>query len=71
MINLKTKLTAAVLSAVVSINQALAMSLLPDDGGGSGGGASSAPELDGSVGMAAIAVIVSIAFVLYNRSKNR
>lgn len=71
--HLKTKLMAIALSAALSVNHAFAMGWLlphgPKDGGG--GSPSVAPELDGPGGIAAIAVIVSIALVLYNRSKNR
>lgn len=64
----KTRVTALVLSAALSVNQALAFSSPPADSGTSGGGA---PELDGPGGIAAIAFIVSVALVLFNRSRNR
>jgi hypothetical protein len=40
-------------------------------GGGGGGGGSSAPEIDGPAGMAAIAVLVSAGLIAYNRYKKK
>lgn len=39
-------------------------------GGGRGGG-SSAPEIDGPAGVAAIALLVSAGFIAYNRYKKK
>lgn len=57
-------LTALVAIVAASTEQALAMAKPPDGSGG-------APELDGPGGIAAIAVVVSVALVLYNRSRDR
>jgi hypothetical protein len=67
----KAKLMAIALSAVLSVDQAFAMGWLPHDPKDRGGSPSAAPELDGPGGIAAIAVIVSVALVLFNRSRNR
>lgn len=69
--NFTTKLMTFAFGIAVSLDQALAMGWLLPSNPGSGGGATAAPELDGPGGIAAIAVIVSVALVLYNRSKNR
>lgn len=67
-----TKLTVITLGMALSVHEALAMGWLPDGGNGGGGGsAGAAPELDGPGGIAVIGVIVSVALVLYNRSKSR
>jgi hypothetical protein len=66
-----TKLTAIALSVALSVDQALAMGWFPGDGGNGSGSPSGAPELDGPGGLAVIGVIVSVALVLFNRSKNR
>ena len=36
-------------------------------GGGGGGGSNSAPEIDGPGGIAAIALLVSVGLIAYNR----
>lgn len=38
-------------------------------GGGGGGGGSAVPEIDGPAGVAALALLVSIGMVIYNRSR--
>lgn len=68
--NFMTKLTVITLGVALSVHEALAMGWLPDGGDG-GGSAGAAPELDGPGGIAVIGVIVSVALVLYNRSKHR
>ena len=40
-------------------------------GGGSGGRGSSAPEIDGPAGVAAIALVVSAGLIAYNRYKKK
>ena len=40
-------------------------------GGGRGGGGSSAPEIDGPAGVAAIALVVSAGLIAYNRYKKK
>jgi hypothetical protein len=66
-----TKLTVVTLGVALSVHEALAMGWLPDGGDGGGGSGGAAPELDGPGGIAVIGVIVSVALVLYNRSKSR
>lgn len=75
-----TRLTALALSAMITADQAFAMAWFPGggDGGGHGGGHGSGPgtstgvpELDASGGIAVLALLVSVALVLFNRSRNR
>jgi hypothetical protein len=66
--NFMTKLTVITLGLALSVHEALAMGWIDDGGSGSPG---SAPELDGAGSIAVIGVIVSVALVLYNRSKHR
>lgn len=68
----KNLLVVTAVSAVVTVNQAFALDVLP--GGGGGGhtpGPVSAPELDASGSIAVLALLVSVGIVLFNRSRNR
>jgi hypothetical protein len=68
-----TRATAFAFGAAVSANQVFAMGYWPGEtGGGHGdGGTVAAPELDGPGGIAAIVLLVTVAIVLFNRSRNR
>lgn len=74
-----TRFTALALSAMITVNQAFAMGWFPGGGdgghgGGGGGGpgqSTGVPELDASGGIAVLALLVSVALVLFNRSRNR
>lgn len=63
----KTRVAALATSAILVTDQAFAMAWPPSTGGGSSG----VPELDASGGIAVIALLVSVALVLFNRSRNR
>lgn len=58
----------ALLFSAVTADQALAFFQFTPNPGNSG--PAGVPELDGPGGAAAIALVVSVAFVLFNRSKN-
>jgi hypothetical protein len=66
------RMIALVVSVAVSVDQAFAMAWpwFPGKDHGHSGPAA-APELDGPGGIAAIAFLVSVALVLFNRSRNR
>jgi len=66
---LKTCVTALFLSAV-ALDQALAFFKVTPADSGSAAGPVGTPELDGPGGLAAIALLVSIAVVLFNRSRS-
>jgi hypothetical protein len=71
------KLVAAVTSFVCTAfwaNAASAFCILGiclGDSGGGGGGASSAPEIDGPGGLAAIALLISVGAVAYRALQRR
>ena len=71
--NFKARVTALMVTAALSVDQAFAMAWPPSpgNGGGNSGGHAAAPELDGPGGIAAIAFLVGVAVVLFNRSRNR
>lgn len=68
--SIKTYAATAVVSSLLWTNEALANCGLPLPGSPAcppGGGA--APEIDGSAGIAAMALVASLAAIFYNRSR--
>ena len=70
----KTQAVALMASAAFTIDKAFAMAQPWNPGNGHNpppGNTPSAPELDGTGAIAAFALLVSIALVLINRSRNK
>ncbi len=68
-----TRAAAFLFCVAVTVDQAMAMSwLFPSKPGPSGPSSPiAAPELDGAGAIAVFALVVSVALVLYNRSRNQ